>query len=387
MISNDSEPSTAAHSLVVPRQRDGAKQTPAFLNHPLEHATMERQHQLIETDRPDADRGAPTYDIISQFQHTMLQWLELQRDYQSSSQRFLETQESIFLACLQGEPVRLSQPSPRPMVSRQRSALASTPTQPPAAPRAIASPRARATQPAPSIAPVAARPAPVQAIVPAPPVSAPPAAASPAPVAVAATTVAAPAPAAKASLAVAPAPPVVKAAPTPVATATAAEPAKKAPPPQVAAPAATDPAAASSIGAPSVEVFREDLLRAISERTGYPTDMLDEKLELEAGLGIDSIKTIEVFSQLSQYHMYLPGASEDQEESLAAFAKLRTIGDILAAYSENIKSKQPHEGNKEAVPQPAVSVPEAGAIVERVSIEAVPAAVSADGDEERTVPA
>jgi hypothetical protein len=111
--------------------------------------------------------------------------------------------------------------------------------------------------------------------------------------------------------------------------------------------------------------------------------MLDEKLELEAGLGIDSIKTIEIFSQLSQYHMYLPGASEDQEESLAAFAKLRTIGDILAAYAENLKTKGAVGDNgKPAAPAAAAQSPATGA-VERVAIEAVPAPVSADGDEKK----
>lgn len=104
--------------------------------------------------------------------------------------------------------------------------------------------------------------------------------------------------------------------------------------------------AADGDGVPSVAVFREDLLQTISDRTGYPIEMLDEKLELEAGLGIDSIKTIEIFGLLSKYHAYLPGANDDQEESLAAFAKLRTIADILGAYEVNANAhrQQPRPG-------------------------------------------
>ena len=36
------------------------------------------------------------------------------------------------------------------------------------------------------------------------------------------------------------------------------------------------------------------LLEIVSERTGYPTDMLDLDADLEADLGIDSIKRVEI---------------------------------------------------------------------------------------------
>src|SRR5262249_18782050 len=47
--------------------------------------------------------------------------------------------------------------------------------------------------------------------------------------------------------------------------------------------------------APPTEQFRRDLLEVVSARTGYPIDALDETLPLEAALGIDSIKTVEIF--------------------------------------------------------------------------------------------
>jgi malonyl CoA-acyl carrier protein transacylase len=82
---------------------------------------------------------------------------------------------------------------------------------------------------------------------------------------------------------------------------------------------------------PSVDQFRNDLLVAISQRTGYPIDMLDEDMELEAGLGIDSIKMVEIFSTLKQYHAFLPGA-DNQEDHLANFANQKTIRNILDFY-------------------------------------------------------
>jgi acyl transferase domain-containing protein/NAD(P)H-dependent flavin oxidoreductase YrpB (nitropropane dioxygenase family) len=95
------------------------------------------------------------------------------------------------------------------------------------------------------------------------------------------------------------------------------------------------PAPQVAEGPPSVEQFRKDLLEAVSARTGYPTDVLDETLHLEAALGIDSIKTVEIYSSLKPYHPYFPGAGSDQEEQLAKFIKLKTLRDIVNTYDHS----------------------------------------------------
>lgn len=97
---------------------------------------------------------------------------------------------------------------------------------------------------------------------------------------------------------------------------------------------------ASQNGKPATAEFRHDLLTAISERTGYPVDMLDEKLDLEGGLGIDSIKMVEIFSSLTKYHDYLPGA-DHQEDRLANFANQKTIQDIINFYESMSASDSP----------------------------------------------
>ena len=72
------------------------------------------------------------------------------------------------------------------------------------------------------------------------------------------------------------------------------------------------------------EVSLEALLVSIvAERTGYPVDMLGAHLELEADLGIDSIKRVEILSALRQR---LPGLPELNPADLG---KLRTIGQIV----------------------------------------------------------
>jgi acyl transferase domain-containing protein len=85
-------------------------------------------------------------------------------------------------------------------------------------------------------------------------------------------------------------------------------------------------------GPPPTEKFRQDLLDVVSARTGYPIDALDEALALEAELGIDSIKTVEIFSNLKAYHAYFRAENQEEEELLAEFTKLKTLRDILDAY-------------------------------------------------------
>lgn len=82
---------------------------------------------------------------------------------------------------------------------------------------------------------------------------------------------------------------------------------------------------------PSVEQFKVALLKAVSERTGYPEDMLDLALPLESGLGIDSIKTVEIFSNLKEYH-HVFTRDGDEEDALKEFTQLKNLGDIIGAY-------------------------------------------------------
>lgn len=85
---------------------------------------------------------------------------------------------------------------------------------------------------------------------------------------------------------------------------------------------------------PDSATFRNDLLNAVSERTGYPVEALDETLPLESGLGIDSIKTLEIFSKLKSYHGCFRIEGEDEEELMTEFSRMKTLGDIVGFYEE-----------------------------------------------------
>ena len=66
------------------------------------------------------------------------------------------------------------------------------------------------------------------------------------------------------------------------------------------------------------------LLAVVAEKTGYPVEMLRMEMELEADLGIDSIKRVEILAALQAQTPGLP------EVKAAEMAALRTLGQIVA---------------------------------------------------------
>ena len=65
------------------------------------------------------------------------------------------------------------------------------------------------------------------------------------------------------------------------------------------------------------------LLEIVSAKTGYPTDMLDIGMDVEADLGIDSIKRVEILGALHDRFPEAPSASPEQ------LGELRSLLDIV----------------------------------------------------------
>jgi len=79
-----------------------------------------------------------------------------------------------------------------------------------------------------------------------------------------------------------------------------------------------------------LENVEDVLLRLVSEKTGYPLEMLDVTLNLEADLGIDSIKRVEILGALQRQM----GAFEaDELEEVAGLRTLQEMIDFLEACS------------------------------------------------------
>ena len=66
------------------------------------------------------------------------------------------------------------------------------------------------------------------------------------------------------------------------------------------------------------------MLAVVAEKTGYPAEMLTLDMALEADLGIDSIKRVEILSAVQERTPSLPPLDP------SAMAALRTVGEIAA---------------------------------------------------------
>lgn len=122
--------------------------------------------------------------------------------------------------------------------------------------------------------------------------------------------------------------PAASAAPVavPVVTPVAAPAAPKVPTAGAVRPA---PAPAVATPAPAGIDHQAVLMEVVSEKTGYPVSMLTPEMELEAGLGIDSIKRVEILAALQEKIPQLAGVDTSQ------LAALNTLGEIVAFASRS----------------------------------------------------
>ena len=94
------------------------------------------------------------------------------------------------------------------------------------------------------------------------------------------------------------------------------------------------------------------VIAVVSERTGYPPDMLDRDLDLEADLSIDSIKRTEIFGELAErLGLTAPGTGLD-ESALKELADRKTLQEIVTWIVE---------GRTAAAPQSSPARPDAHA--------------------------
>ena len=94
--------------------------------------------------------------------------------------------------------------------------------------------------------------------------------------------------------------------------------------------AVSGPAADNGRAALTREEIEQRLLSVVSERTGYPADMLGLDADLEGDLGIDSIKRVEIAGTLTQ-SLALPDGGALDIERLTGSRTLREVVDTLAA--------------------------------------------------------
>ncbi|MEM7416267.1 MAG: SDR family NAD(P)-dependent oxidoreductase [Gemmatimonadota bacterium] len=139
-----------------------------------------------------------------------------------------------------------------------------------------------------------------------------------------------------------------------------------------APPAAVPTASARADAEPATEDLTALALEVVAEKTGYPVEMLDLDMEMEAGLGIDSIKQVEILSELQER---VPGMPEIAPAELAELRTLRDVADKLSGGSAPASPVAPTAPVEE--PAPVVEAPAPVAETPAVAVVADPTKISA----------
>ena len=99
------------------------------------------------------------------------------------------------------------------------------------------------------------------------------------------------------------------------------------------------PAAEVSVAVPvqessiDLERIQTVMMEVVAEKTGYPTEMLELEMDMEADLGIDSIKRVEILGSVQEIIADLPELNPED------LAELRTLGEIVSYMKGKMKSK------------------------------------------------
>ena len=117
--------------------------------------------------------------------------------------------------------------------------------------------------------------------------------------------------------------------------------------------------------APVSEDLLPRLVALVSERTGYPSEMLAAGQDMEADLGIDSIKRVEI---LTSFARQFPDLGPSVPERLRA---ARTLQDVVQVMRENLTA-----GPASAPPDPQAPPAPAGQPLPEVVSQSLPEAVA-----------
>lgn len=116
----------------------------------------------------------------------------------------------------------------------------------------------------------------------------------------------------------------------------------------------------------SEQELRSVLLATISEKTGYPPEMLGMEMDLEADLSIDSIKRLEIVGELKGKIPVLNQAGDQSDELAEQLAAVKTLNGFVSWITEQASGS----------PEPAPEVPEVngknGAHLSRLRFQLTP---------------
>ncbi len=108
----------------------------------------------------------------------------------------------------------------------------------------------------------------------------------------------------------------------------------------------------------NLEEISKSMFQVVSEKTGYPIELLEPGMDMEADLGIDSIKRVEILGAMQAQFPDLPHIEPE------ALAELRTLGQVINRLSiaiptdsQDVSKIQPDPSIPEPRANPSPSVP------------------------------
>jgi malonyl CoA-acyl carrier protein transacylase len=134
------------------------------------------------------------------------------------------------------------------------------------------------------------------------------------------------------------------------------------------------PRAVKATAAPGSEEIKAAILALVGEKTGYPVEVLDLELDLEADLGIDTVKQAELFAEIrSRYE--IPRREDLRLSDYNTLAKV--IGFVEEAFNQGngttlpTAAEQPTETAASGESQTAAAIPVSSEEIKRTVLAAV----------------
>jgi acyl transferase domain-containing protein len=110
------------------------------------------------------------------------------------------------------------------------------------------------------------------------------------------------------------------------------------------------------------QLLGEKLLEVVSEKTGYPAQMIDLQMDMEADLGIDSIKRVEILGALQDLFPALPRPDPEELAELG-LRTLQQVIDHLHSKLRTAEKKIPSPEPKTELESPVLRLQRSGVVL------------------------
>ena len=92
----------------------------------------------------------------------------------------------------------------------------------------------------------------------------------------------------------------------------------------------------------------QKILAIVAEKTGYPEDMLEMDLDLEADLGVDTVKQAETFAAVREAY----GIARQENQKLRDFPTLQHVVQFVYQFRPDLSPEGAQAPEGPAVPPP-----------------------------------